>query len=138
MIKNLIVSSFIVWFIVMLASSTYDESDNWQYACHEINKELNINCDGMAEPTVVVSSIVASLGDGVKGVYLNGEDSIFILSHLPTIYEIQVIRHEMIHYIIYKAGLRWKLGRCEGERLARLIAGGEWGEKEQKYYDCLK
>lgn len=100
--------------------------DTWRYVCREIEK-YDMTCLGVEKPLVVKTQIVEFLG--AWGVYLPGEKVVLVSPNASN----TTVIHEIVHYAMHANGRRDK---CEGEEIARAIAGQkqEW----RKLYGCEK
>ena len=110
---------------------THKESnENWDFACEQI-EEFGYSCEGLEAPNVVVSEVITLL-PGTRGLYVPGEDQIFIHPRLKD--PNSTIIHEMVHYIMYKNDN--DVDRCYSEEVARFVSGGRWDDQVKELYGC--
>jgi len=48
----------------------------------------------------------------------------------------QILLHEMTHYVLYELELIEGNETCEHERIARVISGGTWTDRDKGVYGC--
>jgi len=124
----------LTWIMVAFATGACAMQYNVQKApptafekiCAKVETAFATQCGDLAEPTVVYTRIIESVGYGVIGVHINGEPYIFVHPRDDANEEIKthwIVYHEMVHYVLYELGLRDN--RCQSEDVAR-----EWTSTE--------
>ncbi len=129
------------WIASMTTEPAADREDHFNYVCSALYEIYFVSCATLQAPTIVYSDIIndASGWGTWYGVYYHGEPYIFINPSFlddPDFDLNEVILHEMGHYVIYELDLPPKDDTCEGERVVRLISGGEWTDAAKKHYGC--
>jgi len=100
----------------------------------ERRQGIEVDCSELDAPYIVTSGILNDLGygEGILGLFRHGDIIIFVSPNVEDFAAIVV--HETVHYVIYWLDLG--LPRCDGEKLARAVSGGEWNERIAAGYSC--
>lgn len=92
---------------------------DYEFACDAVSEVIGVEaCAGLNEPEVIITDIVGMGMRGALGLHVRGEQYVFVDPDAPN--HQHVIRHELIHYILFNNGI---LDRCLGEELARRLTG---------------
>ena len=126
------------WIGTLVEPAIPTREDHFAYVCYQLEQMYDVPCGELLAPTIVYSAIIndaAGRWSKWHGVYYSGEPYIFINPDSDKDVD-EIILHETGHYIIYELDLPPKGDTCEGERVVRLISGGEWGEEQRATYGC--
>lgn len=110
----------------------------FQYVCYQIESIYDVPCGDLAEPVVIISDIIndAAYPSSWYGVYYHGEGYVFVNPDTGDWSLLDVILHEMSHYVIWELNLNPVEDECEEERVVREISDGVWDQLEKDKYGC--
>ena len=126
------------WIVTLVAPAVPTSDDHFAYVCYKLEQMYDVPCGELQAPIIVYSVIINDASGRWQtwhGIYYHGEPYIFINPDSDEDVD-KIILHETGHYIIYELDLPPKGDTCEGERVVRLISGGEWGEEQRASYSC--
>lgn len=104
---------------------------DFEYVCREVNKEYDISCENLAEPTIVMDGFLPKMFNA-WGVLQPGSTFIYVDPNGP--WPNKTIIHEIVHYVLDQNKV--KANVCQHEEIARRIADqpGAW----RHIYGCEK
>ncbi len=126
------------WIGILVEPAIPTRDDHFAYVCYKFEQIYDVPCSDLQAPIIVYSVIIDDASgrwETWHGIYYYGEPYIFVNPGSDEDVD-EIILHETGHYIIYELALPPKGDTCEGERVVRLISGGEWEEEDKLPYGC--
>ena len=117
------------------------KSSTFEYTCYHIEQMYpSSSCYGLTPPIIITTLLVQEFDESfftMEGFYVYGDPYIFIRTGLEYLEARDVIIHETVHYVLYELYIVDNEEICEQERVARLIAGDPWDDKNvREIYGC--
>ena len=112
----------------------------FEQVCLKAYVEYEVTCSLIEEPEVRDTLLVNLIGS--LGITIYEDNTIYIakeLLNLPGMTRDDIIYHEMVHWVLRKAGTLTTTDRCESERVARVWTAARAGVEVRNWqpdYGC--